>query len=168
MSIIQENHAQIMDVVTMAFPKFLSDPASVEGEDCDEGTHSTLSKLECHWIPAHLATLSGVKRESTYAAFEKVHYTFLHEAQNVMSSAASSYKLSLLYAGGFVAAAACLLSARIAFQTLPNSGSSSTFFLLAISTLHGAMMFASSFVEEEQQFWYWISTSWMIYVHLKS
>jgi len=46
------------------------------------------------------------------------------------------------------------------------------FFIVAMS--FGMMMFASSYVEEEQQFWYWITTSHFIiaflqrYIFLKS
>lgn len=29
-------------------------------------------------------------------------------------------------------------------------------------------MFASSYVEEEQQFWYWVFTGWTFYMHVKS
>jgi ethanolamine phosphate transferase 2 subunit G len=169
MSIILENTAQILNVVKMAFPKFLSDPERSSAQ-CYQDIHTTFDKLECYWLSASLSTTNGLDNETSHAAFQKAQYRFLHEAQSVMSGAASSYKLSMLYSGSFIAAVACIIAAIIAYCTLPktSSSSSSTLFLLTTSTLHGAMMFASSFVEEEQQFWYWIATSWAVYIHLRS
>lgn len=32
---------------------------------------------------------------------------------------------------------------------------------LAVTLAYGVMMFASSFVEEEQHFWYWSASGWL-------
>ncbi|OKL56752.1 hypothetical protein UA08_07882 [Talaromyces atroroseus] len=169
MSIILENVAQTLNVVKMAFPRFLSDPERSIAR-CNQDIDSTFDKLECDWLAASLSITNGLDNEASHAAFQKAQYRFLHEAQSVMSGAASSYKLSMLYSGSFIAALACIMSAIVAYRTLPRSQTSvsSTLFLLTTATLHGAMMFASSFVEEEQQFWYWIATSWVVYIHLRS
>ena len=37
-----------------------------------------------------------------------------------------------------------------------------------VGIAYGAMMFASSYVEEEQQFWYWVTSSWLGWLLLKS
>lgn len=37
----------------------------------------------------------------------------------------------------------------------------------AIAAAYGAMMFASSFVEEEHHFWYWTASGWFMALFLK-
>lgn len=159
-----ENTVQIQNVIKMAYPKF-----SANGDKINEVSSanraelgsSALERLEYEFIAAGLSMSPDEKSTRS-------HYRFLHSAQSLMSGAASSYKLSMLYSGTLAAAFACLVSATVAYYTLPTCRRSSTTFLFITSMLHGAMMFASSFVEEEQQFWYWITTAWAVYIHLKS
>ena len=35
-----------------------------------------------------------------------------------------------------------------------------------ITVLYGVMMFASSYVEEEQHYWYWMTSAWLVYLAL--
>lgn len=159
-----ENTAQIQNVIKMAYPKFstngdmINEVSSANGADLGS---SALERLEYEFIAAGLSMSPDEK--ST-----KAHYKFLHSAQGLMSGAASSYKLHMLYSGTLTVAFACLVSAVVVYYTLPASRISSTVYLFITSILHGAMMFASSFVEEEQQFWYWITTAWAVYIHLRS
>ena len=86
---------------------------------------------------------------------------FLQRAQTVMSRAASNYDVEKLQGGisiVFLAILICLLLSRNGF--LVEAELARSFFAILILT-HGAMMFASSYVEEEQQFWYWISSGWL-------
>lgn len=39
--------------------------------------------------------------------------------------------------------------------------------LLSITLAYGMMMFASSYVEEEQHFWYWATTAWLMLLWVK-
>jgi len=36
-----------------------------------------------------------------------------------------------------------------------------------VTIAYGFMMFASSYVEEEQQFWYWICSGWLAFLAMK-
>uniref|UniRef100_A0A093UW33 GPI ethanolamine phosphate transferase 2 n=1 Tax=Talaromyces marneffei PM1 TaxID=1077442 RepID=A0A093UW33_TALMA len=163
-TMLLENTVQIQNVIKMAYPKFSTNGDKINEVSSANGTglgSSALERLEYEFIAAGLSMSPDEKSTRT-------HYKFLHSAQSLMSGAASSYKLSMLYSGTLTVAFACLVSAFIAYYTLPTPLVASTVFLFITSVLHGAMMFASSFVEEEQQFWYWITTAWTVYIHLRA
>lgn len=74
-----------------------------------------------------------------------------------MSNAASKYDLKRLHLGiGITVGAAAVLVPCMASVTQANCVFISTCF---ITFLYGIMMFASSFVEEEHNFWYWAVSS---------
>lgn len=91
---------------------------------------------------------------------------FSKRAQDVMSSTASNYALGRLNAGIGLAALATVTCLATASTALLKSRSSGLWTSLVI-ILYGAMMFASSYVEEEQHFWYWASSGWIAWLSLK-
>jgi ethanolaminephosphotransferase len=68
---------------------------------------------------------------------------------------------------GVVIASASLVLAVLAFPTFwPPSLAGGA---LALTTLlYGVMMFATSYVEEEQHFWYWITPAWLTFLAIRS
>ena len=91
---------------------------------------------------------------------------FSKRAQNVMSSTASNYDLGRLNAGIVLAALATVTCLATAFTTFLASRSSGLW-TSSVTILYGMMMFASSYVEEEQHFWYWASSGWITWLFLK-
>jgi ethanolaminephosphotransferase len=83
-----------------------------------------------------------------------------------MSSTASNYDVPRLFFGQAVAGITLSLGLGAAFPTISIS-LRSTAPLLGISLLYGIMMFASSYVEEEQHFWYWTTTAWLTLLWIK-
>ena len=83
------------------------------------------------------------------------------KAQGLMSSTASNYDMSKLYAGLIIATGAVILATYALGGVLIESGRQSIPFI-ATTALYGTMMFASSYVEEEQQFWYWACLAWLL------
>jgi ethanolaminephosphotransferase len=84
-----------------------------------------------------------------------------------MSSAASNYDVFRLIVGcttAFIAVVLTLLSMSIE-KSLSKPTSTGLFFTLAL-LLYGIMMFASSYVEEEQHFWYWTTSAWFFYLFI--
>jgi ethanolaminephosphotransferase len=80
-----------------------------------------------------------------------------------MSSAASNYDLTRLLLGTGIAFASVILAALAS----PNGSlllNTDGAFALLLTALYGVMMFASSYVEEEQHFWYWIAGGWIVYL----
>jgi ethanolaminephosphotransferase len=84
-----------------------------------------------------------------------------------MSRTASNYDVSRLILGLLITGVAGLLVLPATYKECTRHGSSGMFLMLMIITC-GMMMFASSYVEEEQQFWYWICSGWIANLHVKS
>lgn len=77
-----------------------------------------------------------------------------------MSSMASNYDMPRLFLGQAAALIALIASTTSAIAT---SGPSKTVLapLACTAILYGIMMFASSYVEEEHHFWYWLTSAWL-------
>lgn len=91
---------------------------------------------------------------------------FLHAAQRTMSNTASSYAVSSLVSGMFLAGLSVMLAlCAVKKPWLPTF--SGLFFTL-VTLLYGIMMFASSYVEEEQHFWYWITCAWTLCLYARA
>lgn len=83
-----------------------------------------------------------------------------------MSRTASQYDVSRLVSG-IVLMALSVIFASIVVLTNPMSLHIDNLFFLLVIILYGIMMFASSYVEEEQHFWYWITGGWIAYLALR-
>jgi ethanolaminephosphotransferase len=90
----------------------------------------------------------------------------MREAQETMSGAASNYDVPRLFAGSTIALLICFLS----FFTLPKLRSVSPAGMYCGMTLalYGVLMFASSYVEEEHNFWYWSTSGWFFVIFINS
>jgi hypothetical protein len=79
-----------------------------------------------------------------------------------MSGAASNYDLPRMYIGITVQAVsfamACIYTITSGIRKL-DFGS-----IFTITVTYGIMMVASSYVEEEQHFWYWLGAGWVYYI----
>jgi ethanolaminephosphotransferase len=90
----------------------------------------------------------------------------MREAQENMSGAASNYNVPRLFFGTGLAFIVCCLG----FFTLPKFGSFSPggmYYTLTL-VLYAVLMFASSYVEEEHNFWYWATSGWLFVVFIDS
>ena len=80
-----------------------------------------------------------------------------------MSSTASNYDVGKLYLGALLSISSFVLC----FGSLLHMARwklLSAFGTIIITILYGIMMFGSSFVEEEQHFWYWSLSGWIAYI----
>ena len=91
---------------------------------------------------------------------------WLTHAQDLMSSTASNYDMSKLITGQGLATLALLFTIAAASSIITSSFMAVTP-LIAITVTYGMMMFASSYVEEEQHFWYWGTTAWLMLLWVK-
>lgn len=83
-----------------------------------------------------------------------------------MSSTASNYDISRLNLGIGVATVAVIAVLEIVFERLIEAKTTGLWTSL-VTIVYGIMMFASSYVEEEQQFWYWAASAWLAWLLLK-
>lgn len=83
-----------------------------------------------------------------------------------MSSTSSNYDLTRLNLGLYTGGFAALLSVPATYKLLSKFRHSGIFLMFSVLG-YGGMMFASSYVEEEQQFWYWLFTGWVFYLHIR-
>jgi hypothetical protein len=91
---------------------------------------------------------------------------FCRRAQDIMSSTASNYDVPRLFSGIAIASASIVSTILAAWNlSVFQRRDCVCYFLILI--LYGIMMFASSYVEEEQHFWYWVTGGWIFYQGLR-
>ncbi|KAF2868408.1 GPI ethanolamine phosphate transferas-like protein 2 [Massariosphaeria phaeospora] len=154
--LLLRNARQVKKIVEATHPG-LSFSDEVQEMDCEKSLTDG-ETLACKWqrvvqIMSSVATIHPKMR-------------FLHEAQETMSSTASNYDVSRLVLGtslGFV-------SFILAFLALPplTPITSTGIFYTATLILYSILMFASSYVEEEHNFWYWATSAWYFYLFIRA
>ena len=83
-----------------------------------------------------------------------------------MSSTASNYGLERLRIGIAIAAMASVFTLwNISSILLAQKDVG--IWTLTVTVLYGGMMFASSYVEEEHNFWYWATSGWLGWLFLR-
>ena len=83
-----------------------------------------------------------------------------------MSSTASNYNLLRLGLGIGLAALATVAGAATASTAIFETRVTGLWISL-VFVAYGIMMFASSYIEEEQHFWYWASSGWLGWLLLR-
>lgn len=164
--ILLENSRQLLRTVQATFPSYTFEP-SLAPFNCDPLLLSGVEGVVCAWFRAYDVLRDFLVTGSVNSEIEHSLLQFSKTAQQVMSNAATNYDVSRLYVGLFISSAALLLSLWSSYKTILKFKWPGVFWIFGIMS-YGAMMFASSYVEEEQQFWYWIFTGWTFYLHAKS
>ncbi|KAL9587559.1 MAG: hypothetical protein Q9212_000136 [Teloschistes hypoglaucus] len=160
--ILQHNAKQILKVVKGTFPNLSFDGHN--RSDACEDIPSAGTRLACLW-----SRLERLSREDTTTIGDfKVAalYTFLKDAQDVMSKTATDYSTSKLYLGIVLGTLAALPAWLIALPLLQRAKLVGSWFSLLTLT-YGVLMFASSYVEEEQQYWYLMASTWLFWLAVK-
>ncbi|EER40547.1 phosphoethanolamine transferase [Histoplasma capsulatum var. duboisii H88] len=162
LGILMENARQIRNIVRTTFPAYeFSD--SLKPGVCKPTPNIELASLECNWQNAWKLASAARDHNDHFKEAENALLTFCRSAQDVMSSAASNYNMERLCIGIFLAASAAVLSSVVSLDDM----SGAKVFALFIAIAYGSMIFGSSYVEEEQQFWYWILSGWTFYLYAR-
>ncbi|CZT05818.1 probable GPI ethanolamine phosphate transferase 3 [Rhynchosporium agropyri] len=160
--ILSRNARQILGVVTAAFPPFKGASHSNNCKDLSED----IDQLACQWKIIDETEPSLKDKDYDIDVWIQITTKWLKDAQDIMSGTASNYDVRKLASGQATSTVALLLALAAAFPTLSKSFKESTPILL-ISLLYGIMMFASSYVEEEQHFWFWATSAWLVLLWVK-
>ncbi|PGH14428.1 hypothetical protein AJ79_03071 [Helicocarpus griseus UAMH5409] len=163
LGVLMENARQIRNVVKTTFPAYEFSDQLIPGA-CTPTSDTELASLECDWQRAWQLTSAARESKIHSKAAEDALLAFSRAAQDVMSSTASNYSMDKLYVGISIAGLILSLSALSSYRALAKSKGAGIYGFF-ISITYGAMMFGSSFVEEEQQFWYWVLGGWAFYLY---
>lgn len=95
-----------------------------------------------------------------------INRKFTAKCQDVLSSASSNYDINLMVTGiTFVSLG--FLCSLIGFVTILEKSRLANVMFFVTATAYTVMMFASSYVEEEHNFWYWVASGWFFLLALK-
>ncbi len=83
-----------------------------------------------------------------------------------MSNTASNYNIQRLHTGIVAVTAALVTTLTIAIPAARRANTTGIW-LGSVVMMYGVMMFASSYVEEEQHFWYWVTSGWLGWLSVK-
>ncbi|RYC66046.1 hypothetical protein CHU98_g140 [Xylaria longipes] len=164
LQILIRNARQILAIVTATLGGSFSEGVASE-QECLHPSSSAV-ELVCEWrrisdVAEQLATDSAQHQDWLLDISR-----WLSKAQTLMSGMASNYDIDKLILGGTITAAATFAAGVATAMSAKTTMRNFLPFAL-ITLLYGVMMFASSYVEEEQHFWYWSTTIWLFYLVVK-
>ncbi|ODH13654.1 hypothetical protein ACO22_07044 [Paracoccidioides brasiliensis] len=163
LDVLLENARQIRNVVSTTFPAYKFSNSSYTSDICAPTSDIEIASLECGWQNA-LRLVYAARNDTGHSKpAEDALLSFSRAAQDVMSSAASNYNLGRLYIG--ISLASLVVALCVISSLLMINGAE--MFSVFIAVAYGVMMFASSYVEEEQQFWYWVLSGWTFYLYAR-
>lgn len=162
--LIRQNAAQLEALVAAAHPEYLRTTII---NNCEHAP-SNVDELSCWRAKAeeayHIYTANhGVSADSVLELFLR----FSHRCQHILSMAASNYDIAIMYLGMTIMLAMISLCAVPLVPILARQRSGRITYIL-VTLSYGLMMFASSYVEEEQHFWYWLSSGFCILLFIDS
>lgn len=155
----------MLNTVQATFPSASFDPNSI-ATSCVSGAESGIEGAQCAWFQAH-QLFQQADTGNVFSTVSPALQRFSRIAQDVMSGTASNYDISKLCLGLLITGAAAALVLPAICKDCTRSTYTGVFLAFMIGG-YGSMMFASSYVEEEQQFWYWICSGWLLYLHVRS
>ncbi|KAM5433367.1 major facilitator superfamily transporter protein [Microsporum canis] len=166
LQLLQENAKQMINIVKQTYPSYDFD-STTQSANCDSDSNTDIANLECKWQKAQQLISQPIGDTNLSLAIESSLLDFLRTAQAVMSSTASNYNLTRLYQGIALSGLAFFIALYACAQKGCH-GAAAVGYMCLILAGYGALMFASSYVEEEQHFWYWMVSGWIFYLYWKS
>jgi ethanolaminephosphotransferase len=159
------NAEQLLNTVKATFPNSVFDDNAIKSS-CASGADSGIEGAQCAWAQVQRLRSNDIPADEVFSTIGPALVRFSRIAQDVMSSTASNYDVSRLCLGLLITGAAVLLVSQTVFHECTRSAHTGVFLAFMIFG-YGSMMFASSYVEEEQQFWYWIWSGWLFCLHVR-
>ncbi|KAK5098809.1 major facilitator superfamily transporter protein [Lithohypha guttulata] len=160
-NLLYQNAQQIQQVAYATYPEAFDSVGDL-ALCTDKAALPEKQRLACKWLAVKEMHQSFMSDEYMFIRDgTQLISSFLTEVQVQLSGTASKYNEKSMFLG-IVLAVLCCFPPRISYDThLNKSGFTSAFFFFMQAT-YSATMFASSYVEEEHQFWYWITSAWLV------
>lgn len=158
-SLLYRNAEQLQQVARATYPEAF-DLGQILCMDNDKLTDK--QRLACKWF-------SIKEMHSTLVADQHLFIRdgtpliscFLKDVQRDLSGTASKYDTSSMFLG-ILLAALCCIPRHSLYSPQANGSRFATYAFFFVEATYSATMFASSYIEEEHQFWYWISGAWLV------
>ncbi|KAJ5139103.1 Alkaline phosphatase-like alpha/beta/alpha [Penicillium bovifimosum] len=160
---LSQNAEQLLNSLKTTFPGSTFDSTT----SCASEATSGIEGAQCAWARVQRLLSIRAEPEELYSTAGPAMLQFLRIAQEAMSRTASNYDVSRLVLGLLITGIAGLLVSPATYKECARHRPSGLFLMLVV-IIYGIMTFASSYVEEEQQFWYWICSGWIFFLHIKS
>ncbi|KAK7190124.1 gpi ethanolamine phosphate transferase 2 [Paraphaeosphaeria sporulosa] len=168
--LLLRNARQMKRIVEATYPSLnYGDDSRALGKECEpplvgpESDQSDGQELACKWRGV-VDILSASSRHITADLKIDQLYWFMDAAQEKMSSTASNYDVPRLITGTALAFVSVVLTLFTLPALRPFTPSGIAYALTLI--LYSVLMFASSYVEEEHNFWYWAVSGWFFYLFI--
>lgn len=162
-TLLYENAAQMYRIARATFPGHLNDDTT--SQECSTVAGDDPEILACLWQKVSKEHEAGANQAPPIRS--TAHLTsFLYKAQTVLSGTASNYDLARMQIGIILSALALALCLPSFAQGILRAGVDG-FILAGTMLTYAITMFASSYVEEEHQFWYWALGGWLVILYWK-
>ena len=164
--LLYHNAEQIQKVARATYPEAFDTIPDLSA--CgDKDNLAQAQKLACKWLAVKDLYESLISDQYMFIRDgSPMVRSFLKEAQSQLSGSASKYDLKLMLLGGGLLAVAILAMAAVGLAG-PTSNKFALGAFCFTNGAYAATMFASSYVEEEHQFWYWISSAFLVLLAVK-
>lgn len=160
-TLLYQNAAQIQQVAYATY----SDAFNSIGNFSDCLSKQRLSEpqlLACKWLQLKDMYTSMMSNEYLFIRDSTpLLRSFIKDAQNQLSGTASKYDLGKMQMGIALAFLSLISSIWLSWSNVSSNRFAGICYAF-VSVTYAITMFASSYVEEEHQFWYWAASAWLI------
>ena len=146
-------------IAEATFPLAFSQYTSVEM--CQPKPAQDLARLACEWREADQSYYGVQMGNSSALDAMALTWSFLRDGQEMLSGTASNYNLNAMSIGIGIATIGVVLAVLSNPWARMELTLGSVAYGLVIMG-YAVIMFASSYVEEEQQFWHWALGGWLV------
>ncbi|CCJ30652.1 unnamed protein product [Pneumocystis jirovecii] len=150
LKILRTNYNQISKLIETAYDLFSDIP---DDQSCSY-VQNNIEKLAC--IKKYIRKLEDEGIELEY--LKEQYFNYMKTAQNVISTMSTNYNTNYMVLGIILSIFSLLISVFYNFQKNYH-----VYYLIILGTIFGILMFASSYIEEEHQFWYYLGTSFCFF-----